>query len=559
MYRFRYFIVLLCMAAMGMGACNRIPDHAKYIPKDAVAVVGIDIKALTKKVAWSAISGSKLFQDMQKSLQGKTGDKTFEDAGIDVMNTMYVYMMGTSNNTKATRITGLVPIADVAKFENFIKGNFPGRPVNQQGKIKTVVLENGMCLGWNDKLLMLMSSNRIMGDEDFADTTAGGHTKQLNETQPAAEMEAAFNMSSENSVVNNDRYAALEHEHHDMFLWVNYEQLMNKYTGQGMSGMMGGLALTNSLWKNTALAAGFDFEKGKIASDMHYYVSDELHSIGKELGATNADKEMINKLPAKNLDMFFAYHLSTKGMRDLLEKMGALGFANVALSAQNMDADYILDAFTGDMALSLNDFKVKMETPVDDTVLGGTASPYKATTRMVNFVYVLKINKKQNFDKLLSLGKDMIHPLGKDAYYFSYYFDSLYMVCNDQYAVISNKPENATAYLQNKGNTIAGAETAYGHPVGIYMDFQQMMSAIDPAMVGSSASDSNMLAESRKLFKNLLFSGAEFKKDNFEYHMELNLINKEENSLVQLMDFAVKISAGKEQKTPPATLDSLHI
>lgn len=544
MYSFKSCIAFSCIIiVVALSSCNRIPDHAKYIPKNAVVVVGVDIKALTKKVAWNAITGSKLFKDMQKHVQGN--DKSFEEAGIDLMNTMYVYIMADKANDE--KVTALIPLSDAAKFETYLSGNFPGKAIKQQGKIKTAMLSEGMYAGWNDKLLIIMNASDVStyDHDEYTDSSVSEPPVQVpDETQLAADMQAAFSVSSENSLVNNSKYAALEHERHDILFWMNYEQVMSQFMGKGGVEWMSTLSGMSSFWKDAALTAGFDFEKGRIAGEMHYYLSPELKQMAQEFGGTNADKEMIDMLPAKNLDMLFAYHLSAKGTHDLLEKMGVLGFANLALTQQDLDVDYILDAFTGDMGLALNDFKVKMENLADDTTTGGM-SPYKTSTRFVNFVYVMKINKKQNFDKLLDLAKDMIHPMGANAYYFSYGTDSLYMVRNDKYAVISNKVENATACLQSKGNHFANAETIYGHPLGFYIDFQQMVSSIDPAMVNSSLSDSTLVTESRKLLQNMLVSGGDFKNNNFEYHMQLNFLNKEENSLIQLMNFAMKISAEK--------------
>ena len=132
--------------------------------------------------------------------------------------------------------------------------------------------------------------------------------------------------------------------------------------------------------------------------------------------------------------------------------------------------------------------------------------------------------------------------MGANAYYFAYLNDSIFLVNNDKYAVISNKAANATACLQNSGSELVAAKEVYGHPFGFYLDFQQLMSSIDPAFISSSPSDSTFMTESKKLLQNVLMSGAEFKNSNFAYHLELNFVNKEENSLIQLMDFAMKIN-----------------
>lgn len=55
-----------------------------------------------------------------------------------------------------------------------------------------------------------------------------------------------------------------------------------------------------------------------------------------------------------------------------------------------------------------------------------------------------------------------------------------------------------------------------------------------------------MIMESKKLLSNISFDGGEFNNNAFTYHMDINFINTDENSLIELMDYGMKINdAGK--------------
>ncbi len=539
MLRSRYTgFLFICAIALMLGACNNTSNQAKYIPKDAVVVIGIDMKALTKKVALNAITNSKLFQDIQKRLQVKANNKSFEDAGIDVLNTIYVYVDRDKDADKI-KIVGLIPLKDAGKLEAYLKNTFPAVSIKQNGGIQTASLGVGMYAGWNKETLVLMNMKDGYNNTMSEISSAASTKTEPDEATMLANIQAVFNTKKSNSIINNKRYATLEKEGHDIFLWMNYEQLMNEYMGTNMSEKLGGMAMINSFWKNAALTTGFDFVKGKVTGDMHYYIADDMAQLGKELGGVKVDDEIINKLPAQNLDVLATFHLPTKGTHDLLDKLGVLGIANLSLSQQDMDVDYILDAFTGDMAFSLNDFK--MSVAAADTGMNSIMEEHNPLSMSTNYTMLLKINKKQNFEKLLGLAKPAMHQLGNNLYSFSYAMDSVCLAYNDKYAVVSKTAADAVACLNSNGEKKqGGAAMVYGHPAGMFVDFQQVLASISSR--SHSGPDSAMIVICKNTYQDMVMSGADFNKDNFTYHMEVNFVNKDENGLTQLLDFAMKLN-----------------
>ncbi|MCW3122735.1 MAG: hypothetical protein JWQ38_2227, partial [Flavipsychrobacter sp.] len=366
MHRISRSTIVVCLAIAFLTACNKIPDHARYIPKDAVAVISVNLRSLSKKVAWNMITGSKLFKEMQKRIPEKSTKDAMqgiENAGIDALNSFYVYVKTDARFTAGNRVTGLVPLADEAKWEAYMKSVFPQVVVKQVGDRKEASLGTDMYIGWNKNLLIIMNTMAPAAVTDSPGTEV--NTPDL--ATVSAEMGNAFGIAKENSVINNKHFSKLQTEGHDMTFWLNYDQLMSQYSGDMAQKM--GMSLSGALWKDAAFTAGFDFKKGKITGDMRYYMSDDMKEIGKELGATNADKEMLERLPSQNMDMLMALHLSPKGIKTLLDKTGLLGLVNVGLSTQGMSVDNVLDAFTGDMAVVMNDFSLNMET-VTDSFMG---------------------------------------------------------------------------------------------------------------------------------------------------------------------------------------------
>jgi hypothetical protein len=525
----------ILLAALLLSACSKVPDNARYIPKDAVAVAGINLKALGKKIAWNVITGSKLFKEMQKRMPAQNAKDAItgiERAGLDVSNTFYVYVKTDTRFAGGNRVTGLIPLSDAGQWESYIKQVFPQVAITQHGDRKEASLGSDMYVAWT-KNILLLTNVMTSGIGDGAPNTAA----------ISAELDNTFNLAKDNSMISNVRFATLESEGHDLTFWLNYGLLLNQYSGE-MADKMGGVTLSNTLWKDAAFTSGFDFVKGKITGDMRYYLPEEMNEVGKEFGAVNVDKDMLDHLPGKNMDMLLALHLAPKGVKAMLEKTGLLGLANVGLSTQGMTADNVLDAVTGDMAIVMNDFSLTTETVVDSFM--GQLVPHKNQKPAINMTYVIKINNKDNFKKLMDLAgqNGLIHiPNGyvmpiSDK-------DSVFMITNDHYAVVSNKQSYASGFLDGtlKDNKMpeTAASQVYGHPFAVYFDIQQFFNNIDPS-IGGSPQDSAMITESKKLINNIAINGGQFKNSAYEFHLDVNFNNTDENSIIQLIDFGMRMN-----------------
>lgn len=541
--------------AIFFSACNSLPDHARYIPKNAVAVISLDAKTLGKKVAWNVITGSKLFQEMQNEMsKGQSkGMNGLDEAGIDASNTFYLYVSSDKRYKTSNRITALIPLSNAGQWEAFVKKTFPAATVKQHGDRKEAVLTGKVFASWTGKLLVVMNAlpnpqNYMPGNADSTAQQSAGN----DETVMEAAMNEAFEAPKDNQLINDKRFAKLQHEGHDATAWINYDQLMSDYITPQMSQMTGGISLAKNLWQDAAAATGIDFDKGRIVEVGRFYASDSLRSICKEFGATNADKGMIDKLPTQNLDLLMAWHLAPNGLKDLLNKLNVLGLANIALSSQNMDVDYILNAFTGDMAITLNDFSLKkvsdsVSAAINISDSGKVSGNFNFGLKpSMNTLFVMEINKKENFNKLLQMAVDNgLANMGNNLYAMPISgTDSVFVMVSDKYAAISNKSANVAAFISGtyKGQKLRdeAAKEVYGHPFGAFIDIQQIGNMIDPG-IGGTPNDSAAIAEAKKLISDVTSGGGEFRDGAFEARTNINFVNKDENSLLELMDFGMRI------------------
>ena len=535
--------IISCILLLAFTACNKVPDHAKYIPKDAVVVIGINARQIGKKIAWNAITGSKLFKQWMHDLHEKSsGDLEFGKLGIDGLNTFYVYIKNDKRFKDGTKVTALIPLNSSADWETYITKQLPNIHISAHGNLKVAMLNEGMYAGWNNKLLVVM--NMLPGTDQLMGNTPNANQAQLDENALATEINVVLGTTKENALIENQRFNTLQKEEHDVLFWMNYDILMSQLMAEGLADKMEGVSLTNTLWKNSAFAGGIDFDKGAIHGKARYYVSDAMLESSKEMGSLNIDKDIVERLPLKNPDLLMALRFAPKGLNSMMEKSGLLGLANMALSQQNMNAAYVLDAFTGDMAMVLNNLEMHNETVVD-TMFGERTESTSLKTK-ANALYVVKINKKENFNKLFDLYvKENLLPLSNNLWAIPVTeSDSVFICLTDTYAIAGNKRADIDNFIAGTNKNQKSSPDAGDIKAGsftLFIDIKQMANTITP-IVSHSAHDSAVYEQSKKLLDNILINAGSFKDNAYEYHMTINFINRDENSLINIMDFGMKIN-----------------
>ncbi len=564
---------LLCILLLS--ACHSLPKHARYIPEDAAVVVGVNTGEISKKVAWSAITGSKILDEMKESAKNAKGKEALNDiehSGIDFMSTLYFYAKPDKRFDNDVRMSIVVPLEDAGKWTAFVKKVFPTATINKIKDRNEALLDGKAYAAWTNDVLMVMNTKSSVSSEDASmeatavDTMAavpapvGGDDTTMPMDMPApatttvavitkvdtalsaSEMDAAFGQDEKHSITGNKRFKKLESDGHDISVYVSYGNIMDSYAanaGMGMMSMMTGV----TLWKNAVMATGIDFEKGKISSIIQYYPSDSMKDVAKLFGADNIDKDILSRTPSQNLNLIAGYHLSPKATKMMLDRMNLSGMANMVLMQKGLSVDEILNAFTGDMVLALNNVRAKAVNPQDSMMEVSSGTPD------IDFVYAMEINSKASFNKLLALaGQEGGLQQTSPGTYSIPGTKDMSLVVGDKYFAVSNVAANAQAFLAKSGGKVpeVAGNNLTGHPVGMYFDIKQTMTPMMGMLTGGTTNATMMLQMSNML-SNITFYGGEFKGESNEYHMTLNLVNKDENSLLQLLRMAQLMGQAKKE------------
>lgn len=551
-------LYLLVPILLLFGACHSTPDHAKYIPKNALMVAEVNTKELSKKIAWSMITGSNLWDKLRGS-KSKTDSakqsefiRNMQEAGVDELNTFYVYLKNNGANEKQACFVALIPLKDAGKWESFVKKTFSDATVKENKKRKEARLADDIYAGWTNNLLVVIS---IQGtDNSYFEEPAAATDEDI---LMASYLESAFNITQENSLLSDARFAAFEKHKHDLGFWVNIDAVMSSYGTKNLGMVTGGLSLSNTMWRNSAFSAATNFEKGRIVTDMMMYSSDELKEINKQFSNKDIDDDAVNRIPNEGLDYVFAYHMSPEGTQKTIEKMGMLGLANGYLSAQNLSVEEIMGALSGDMVFSMNNYAQRKETILFDST--DETSAFGSYKTDMDILFALKLNKKESFQKIvnLALSLDMLEQISEGAYKMKSRggaSDSSVILVNDKYAVFANKRNLAQNYLAGTFITKASLkvkEHIQKHPFGMFFDYNSWAKRT-AGIMANNAADSLVYNASLKTFDNLVFNGGKLENNAFKYQMCINFMNKNESSLLQLFDFSKVLQQAQEMRNKEA-------
>lgn len=552
-------LALLLFAA----SCSKTPDHASYIPKDAQVVFSLNTGALQKKLAWSFFTGS----DMLKELRGSGADdeslaavQDIQNAGLDFSSTLYLYTKSDTRYAGNTRVNALVPIADASKLKAFLQKHVSKARLSERSGHQ-VALTDDLSMAWNDKML-IVTNNAVRREQVQAEAavdTIGGmempveaysYDRTVADTAlTLSELDAAFTKPKE-SLLLDKRFQDLSGEGHDISLWLAYDQLMNTLRGQQGMGMFG--AMSGSYWENTVLSAGVDFKDGEIVSQGKYFVSDSMRDIAKALSKDNVDAAMLQRLPAQGLNFAVGYHLNTDALKMMLDKMGLTALANQQLSQQGLSVEEILGAFTGDLVLSINNFRIERKMQEVDSTMrelyGMTPSEVKKPA--MDLVFAMKVKDPAKAQKLVGFAANtgMLAATGPNSWTLANSPDGSVLMQDKDYLVAGSSQAVATTFVGG-GGTMPPAvkQEISGHPYGMWADINSFITGIGTA-AGDSPSETAAMNAVRGVFDTFTFNGGEFKGDASVFSMKLGFTNKKENSLLQLAQMIQRLNAASKAR-----------
>lgn len=516
-------------------SCAKKNEVGKMIPNDAHFVAHINIKSLGNKLSWNDIKATNWYKqlDADSSINGWKR-KVLENpgtTGIDFEDGLVFFV---SQNAGTDYFAAEGKLKSAKDFEQFNKNTDPSQTVTKEGDLNTFVLKNHHVVVWNDDhfvYLMNMKGTPTQMLEQHDSSMLPKNEPVDKSAELSTIGKNLFNLKSDSSLEKNDHFGTLMNESGDVHVWQNTEAIIKSSSSLGMLGMLKLDAFT----KDNVSTYTINFDNGKINVDQKTYASKELTDIVKKYMGNSINSDMIKNVPSQNVDGLLAFNYKPEGIVELIKLTGADGIVNTYAQQMGFTLDDFSKATNGDYLLAFTDFKFKDSLRRPD----------------FNYIFSAGISDKASLQKILDALKKTTSQMGKDT--------AVNYVMNDKTIAFASSNSFASQYLNGNNNKFDFTDKLSGHPVGFYLDLHKILSEF--STLPSDSDHKALLDQSLKTWNNIISYGGEFNDNGFKFHSEINLVNKDTNSLKQLNSYFDQMFLIHETKKDKRTsrLDSLLV
>ncbi len=514
-------------------SCSKKNNLGKMIPKEAAVIVDLNTKSLLSKLSWDEIKKTYWYNELMSDSTIPATSKAFIDdlakTGIDLKSDMVFFVLKSNNDGQAVLEGSL---KDSKAFSDFLKSLHPNATISKDGELNIFKTDKAV-IGWNDERFAFVANSdhrKLHGRDMLNDST--------NNTVPLAPPSSdnlvsvcknLFSLSNDNSLYENEKFAKLAEEEGDAHFWLNINQL-SKGSKQGMPGMAGMVKLDKFLEDNISTAT-INFQDGKVTANKKQYLGKELSDILKK-GDGNINTDMIKRLPSQNLAAVFSLHFTPGNLLEIIKLTGLDGFINLFMAQEGLSLDDIVRATKGDILFAVSDVTMK-----DDTVniKGSTKKDIVSNYYQksdATFLFAVAVGDKDAFNKLINLSKTM----GKDMTQKNTFSKS-----DDKYFAISNSQDAVNKYFSGTQINSDFLSKINDHPMGGFIDLQMILKVLQTQFtkdsIGKVYYDRNLA-----MWNNIYITGGEFKDGGLVFNSELNLVDKNTNSLKLLNKYIDDVS-----------------
>lgn len=536
---FRFISILICSLVI-LSSCGNKSDNARYISKDAVGVLGINTGSLLEKAAWNSLAGSPIFKELTKKAGGDTTAFDLEKTGIDV-SMAYGYAVADQRLSGKSRFMVIIPLKDAEKFKAFLQQQCPKAKLEAKDDLSFATLDDHACIGWDKKTAILAAASSH--NQWQADGTPMPQTDNV--PLLIESIQKTFALPKDQSLAENEKFANLQKAGHDISFWLNYESLADKLPQEQLGTPGAILASQKKLLKDAFIAGGVKFEKGKITGDATYYYNATVDAIAKASEPKSVNNDLLKRMPGSQLNLMLSYHFNPQGIKALVDSIGVLPLANSGLKEVGLTLDEILNAFSGDFLLALTDFKVATES--QSYAMGGTPVNYTKPVPSFKAVLAFKLKDQNAFNKLMQIAvaQQLLTSSSPNVYSIASFAT---LAANGEYVAISNEAAVASAFVASPGKaSFQVPKEVSGNPYGFYADIKNSVHSL-PLDLLYGKEDTALFHDGKNLLEAITAYGGKPEDKHSDFHFEITFQNKNENSLVQLINFSKKVAEAEKKE-----------
>jgi|GEM_PF-389423 len=563
--RFSTPLIAAVATLLLLASCSsKTNKQGKMIPKEAGFVLHFNGKSLFEKLNIAEIKQTDWYKQMMEEVNKDSTAPVFvkrfhenmASSGIDSVSDMLFF--GQKDPEGRTKLVFEGGLRDAKAFESFLKTIYPEGSIVKDGDIQSMAIMSHAVLTWNkDKFAMGMMPPEMGGwpmhpplsnlhDQNDSAGMAGMPRRYYDDSSAVRSEESnsladitsycknLYSLKESNSLGADEKFSELMNTEGDIHAWVSVDNLMG---GTDMPmGMMSMMKL-DAFTKDNVSTYTVNFDKGKVVVKLKSYMSKELSDILKKYSGGSINTDMIKNIPSENVMGVLAFHFNPEGLKKMVELSGMEPFINLMTMKQGMTVDDFIKANKGDLLLVVSDLKMKKDSFDIGAVKEKKGKPYVFSKPDMKILFSAAINDKDAFKKLIGVGSDMRE--GKD--------DKFHYNSNANYFAISNDSASVEQYLAGGKHEQPFLSKISGNAIGGYADIQKILMATQPDPDKDSLTK-QMWDASVKMWDNAVLTGGDYSNGGLSQQFELNLMDKNTNSLRQLFQYAMTMSGLAQKK-----------
>lgn len=527
--------ILMCLAVtVFFAACGKTNKQGRLIPANAALVAQADGKSLLSKVSWDEVKQNQLFQAIyQDSSMQQTVKKLLdnpEKAGIDINNDLLLFL---AKDSMGGYVCVQGNVKDAAALKAFNTEITNGGSETESDGVH-LISHNPICAAWNnEKFIYLVDAPEMRAMDELSRRMQADSINVSSNAKPRDILAAAksiFALSEGNSLAKNERFTTLMNEPGDIKFWINSEVLSNSFSPLSAMGMVN----FEKLSKGAVTTFAANFENGKITLNGHSYAGEELTKLYKKYGGGKVSEDMLKRIPGKDVVGLFGFNFKPEGVKAFLQLLGLDGLINIGLAKVGFTLDDFIKANKGDIVFGLTDLQIKKDTSQNYLFKNDSLDVPFSPKPTFNFSFAASIGDKDAFNKLINAGKTIGGQFSNQSDLPVAYNS------NGSYFVLSNTKENADKFLAGPADNAAIVDKISGEAMGGYLNFQNIFKVM-PANEIKDSLGKVMFDESVKMWDFVLMKGGSFENGSIAQKFEINLVDKNTNSLKQLNQYISKL------------------
>ena len=358
---FRFFLGFILIISL-LTSCNTpSPNEAKYIPKDASAVLVIDPKNLHDKLEKSGINMDTLINRLFQRNAVDTADRKHfyeikDDAGINWESKIFFFGLQSTDQTNASVINLMAGISDATKFESFLKKQsfFVNKSVQKEKGFSYILFNNESMISWNESIAIGSSyQNKIKPIYDTVAMKFIVPEKANNEKEMKAEVYKYFNQKESESLSSVDAFGKLFQSKSDGYAFSSTNRYLSILGSMPLQ-----LPKLEELVKDNYIASTLSFEDGKIVATATTYTNPFLSSILKRYAGPTVNLSLIENYPSENINMIMMASFNPEIFGGVLKQLEVEGLVNNFIEKTGFTSQELYKTLKGDIAVVVSDLQM---------------------------------------------------------------------------------------------------------------------------------------------------------------------------------------------------------